>query len=115
MALDADGRFTFLSGGGRQTDAETPIFALGKTLAEARPKQLFVEMNVLWLKPTHAPLVAAAEAGAYDCPVYRTTARGAAAAGGGSEFICHVRLPSEGAGEAHWIRRSAALICSLDE
>jgi PAS domain S-box-containing protein len=33
--MDADGRFTFLSGGGRQTDAETPIFALGKTLAEA--------------------------------------------------------------------------------
>ncbi|WP_411974552.1 PAS domain-containing protein [Sulfitobacter faviae] len=33
--MDAEGRFTFLSGGGRQTDAETPIFDLGKTLAEA--------------------------------------------------------------------------------
>lgn len=33
--MDADGRFTFMSGGGRQTDAETRIFELGKTLAEA--------------------------------------------------------------------------------
>ncbi|EDQ06850.1 Sensor protein FixL [Sulfitobacter indolifex] len=33
--MDVDRRFTFLSGGGRQTDAETPIFELGKTLAQA--------------------------------------------------------------------------------
>lgn len=33
--MDVDRRFTFLSGGGRQTEAETPIFEQGKTLAEA--------------------------------------------------------------------------------
>ena len=33
--MDVHRRFTFLSGGGRQTEAETPIFELGKTLTEA--------------------------------------------------------------------------------
>ena len=100
-----------------------------RTLAEALPSQLFGEMNVIWLKPTteppapaDAPTNAYADGdvtdgdapagapigGAYDCPVYQTTDRH-----GG--FVCTVRLPSAGVPESHWIKRSTALICSLDD
>jgi dynein heavy chain len=89
-----------------------------QVLTEAQPKQLFVEMNVLWLNPTDAPSVAASTVGAYDCPMYKTTARGvksgAAAGQSASNFVCYVSLPSE-ASASHWVKRSAALICSLDD
>ena len=79
-------------------------------------KQLFCEMNVLWLKPTDEAAIPASLEGAYDCPVYRTAARGAAPGeAADANCICHVRLPSAEASEAHWVKRSAALICSLDD
>ena len=59
----------------------------------------------------------AAAEGAYDCPVYKTTARGSetsAAKGQTANFVCYVRLPTD-VSEAHWIKRSAALICNLDD
>ena len=96
-----------------------------RTLTEPLPKQLYAEMNVIWLKPTQEPPMPASGvdgANYYDCPVYKTTGRAAAKLQTGSDphsganFVCHVRLPSAaGAGEAHWIKRSAALICSLDD
>ena len=49
-------------------------------------------------------VVPASAEGAYDCPLYKTTARG------GSNFVCDVRLPSE-AGEAHWVKRGVASLC----
>ena len=72
-------------------------------------------MPVIWFKPTDEPLTppppAAANGSAavvryYECPIYSTTCRGGA--------ITYVRLPSD-VGEAHWVKRSTALICSLDE
>ena len=89
------------------------------TLVEPLPKQLFSEMNVLWLIPTAEPLTPASSEGAYDCPLYQTTSRGGsgAAVGGGAagkNFVCFVRLPSEEP-EAHWIKRSTALVCNLDD
>ena len=54
----------------------------------------------------------------YACPIYRTTARGGGSAGdgmgGAASLICYVRLPTE-ANDKHWIKRSAALVCSLDD
>jgi dynein heavy chain len=78
-----------------------------RTLAEPQPKQLFSEMNVVWLKPTQSQPVAARDEGAFDCPVYKTLAR--------SEHVFFLRLPSVEVGEEHWIKRSAALVCSLDD
>ena len=42
-------------------------------LTESRPKELFTEMPVLWLKPAASrekPLT-----GIYDCPIYKTLTR----------------------------------------
>jgi dynein heavy chain len=44
-----------------------------KELAESRPKELYTDMPVIWLKPTanrRQP-----DTGIYDCPVYKTLTR----------------------------------------
>ena len=97
-----------------------------KCLCEAPPKELVVEMNVLWFDPTSKPPIAPAGGGGYDCPVYKTSARGGGGGGGGGDaggggggfgdqLVCFVRLPTPSVGEVHWVKRSVALVCSLDD
>ena len=50
-------------------------------LAESRPKELYTDMPIIWLKPTanrEKP-----EKGIYECPVYKTLTRA-------GKFSCHV-------------------------
>ena len=42
-------------------------------LAESRPKELYTDMPVLWLKPTANRVKP--DTGIYDCPVYKTLTR----------------------------------------
>ena len=42
-------------------------------LSESRPKELYTDMPVIWLKPTANR--AKPEEGIYECPVYKTLTR----------------------------------------
>ena len=42
-------------------------------LTESRPKELFTEMPVLWLKPAASRVKPTS--GIYDCPIYKTLTR----------------------------------------
>ncbi len=44
-----------------------------KVLGESRPKELYTEMNVIWLLPK--PNRKKPDQGIYDCPVYKTLTR----------------------------------------
>ena len=42
-------------------------------LAESKPKELYTDMPVIWLKPTANRIKP--DTGIYDCPVYKTLTR----------------------------------------
>jgi dynein heavy chain len=83
-----------------------------KGLAESKPKELYTEMNVIWLlpkanrkKPT---------SGVYDCPVYKTLTRAGtlSTTGHSTNYVLTIELPSDHP-QAHWVKRGVALITSL--
>jgi dynein heavy chain len=92
--------------------------AAGARLAETRPGVLFARMPVVWLDPAPAREVdAAAEgAGAYACPLYKTSRRAGtlSTTGHSTNFVTVLHLPSDKP-QDHWVRRGVALLTQLDE
>ena len=82
-------------------------------LSESQPKVLFTEMPVIWLKPIAG---AAKRETRYDTPVYKTSARKGtlSTTGHSTNFVLFICLASD-VEPAHWVKRSAALLCSLDD
>ena len=82
-------------------------------LSESQPKVLFTEMPIVWLNPTAD---AAKRKGRYDTPVYKTSARKGtlSTTGHSTNFVLFISLASD-VDPAHWVKRSAALLCSLDD
>ena len=102
-------------------------------LAESRPKELFTQFPVVWLKPEQrrdkpaAPVHAStgaesaevstgggASTHVYECPVYKTLARAGtlSTTGHSTNFVMDLELPSRQP-SAHWVGRSTALFCAL--
>ncbi|WIA31960.1 hypothetical protein OEZ86_002815 [Tetradesmus obliquus] len=81
-------------------------------LAESRPKELFTEMPLVWLKPQQHRAKPAS--GIYDCPVYKTTTRAGtlSTTGHSTNFIMMLELGTE-LQPAHWINRGVALFTAL--
>ena len=96
----------------------------GKSLVEARPKELFVDAPILLLKPSKEE--DASQYDAYDCPVYKTSERRGvlSTTGHSTNFVMLVRMPisveggdRDGALEAEqtkWVMRGVAMLLSLD-
>ena len=83
-----------------------------RVLAESRPKELYTEMNVIWLLPKQNRKKP--ETGIYDCPVYKTLTRAGtlSTTGHSTNYVLTIELPSDHP-QSHWIKRGVALITSL--
>lgn len=82
-------------------------------LTESRPKELYTDMPIIWLKPTanrEKP-----SKGIYDCPVYKTLTRAGtlSTTGHSTNFVLPIELPSSQL-QRHWIKRGVALMCALN-
>ncbi|KAK0056678.1 dynein heavy chain 1 axonemal-like isoform X1 [Biomphalaria pfeifferi] len=84
-----------------------------RLIAESRPKELFTDMPVLWLKPVSNRKTTLS--GIYDCPVYKTLTRAGtlSTTGHSTNFVFSVEIPSDKPQE-HWIKRGVALLCALN-
>lgn len=82
-------------------------------LAESKPKELYTDMPVIWLKP--APNRVKPNTGVYECPVYKTLTRAGtlSTTGHSTNFVLSVELPTSKI-QPHWIKQGVALMCALD-
>uniref|UniRef100_A0A3Q3VIP2 Dynein axonemal heavy chain 1 n=1 Tax=Mola mola TaxID=94237 RepID=A0A3Q3VIP2_MOLML len=82
-------------------------------LTEARPKELYTEMAVIWLIPE--PNRKPPASGIYICPIYKTLTRAGtlSTTGHSTNYVIDVELPTD-LTQGHWIKRGVALICALD-
>ena len=92
-------------------------------LEEARARELFTPMAVIWLKPEEKKnqqekihQESENEIHQYQCPMYRTSLRAGEllTTGHSTNFIMVVKLPSEYP-EQHWVKRGTALLAQLDD
>ncbi|XP_060076356.1 dynein axonemal heavy chain 1-like, partial [Ylistrum balloti] len=82
-------------------------------LGESRPKELFTEVPVIWLKPITNRK--AKDSGFYECPVYKTLTRAGtlSTTGHSTNFVFSVEMPTEKT-QNHWIKRGVAMLCALN-
>ena len=87
--------------------------AAAGALGEARPRELYTQLPVMWLQPVENRQPP--DGGFYLCPVYKTLTRAGtlSTTGHSTNYVLSVELPSEQP-QAHWIKRGVALICALD-
>jgi dynein heavy chain len=81
------------------------------SIVESRPKELFTDMPVVWLRP----LVGRERPeGVYSCPVYKTLRRAGvlSTSGHSTNYVIGMDIPSKKP-EAHWIGRGVACFCEV--
>ncbi|KAL0237672.1 hypothetical protein PCE1_001066 [Barthelona sp. PCE] len=83
------------------------------SLVEAKPKELFSEFPVIQLLPLSNRIKP--KEGIYNCPLFKTAKRAGtlSTTGHSTNFVTTIEVPSTSEGEAHWIKRGTALLCSL--
>lgn len=81
-------------------------------LDESRPKELYTEMPIIWLKPEQNRIKQ--EFGIYHCPVYKTLTRAGtlSTTGHNSNFVLFIEVPSDKP-QSHWINRGVGLFTAL--
>ncbi|OMJ80715.1 hypothetical protein SteCoe_18966 [Stentor coeruleus] len=81
-------------------------------LAESRPKRLFTDCPMIWIKPT----VDIIEFKHYSCPLYKTSVRRGelSTTGHSTNFVMFISLATE-IDPNHWVKRGVALLTQLDD
>eukprot|EP01007_Sphenomonas_quadrangularis_P004090 NODE_955_length_1073_cov_84.491211_g785_i0.p2 GENE.NODE_955_length_1073_cov_84.491211_g785_i0~~NODE_955_length_1073_cov_84.491211_g785_i0.p2 ORF type:complete len:226 (-),score=71.62 NODE_955_length_1073_cov_84.491211_g785_i0:364-1041(-) len=81
-------------------------------LAESRPKELYVDLPVVWLEPVVGK--SKGTTGHYTCPLYKTLHRAGtlSTTGHSTNFFIGLELPSDQPQE-HWVARGVAAVCAL--
>lgn len=81
-------------------------------MGESRPKELFTEFPIIWLKPEQ--FRKKPEAGIYDCPVYKTLTRAGtlSTTGHSTNFVMMIECATDKE-QSHWINRGVALFTGL--
>lgn len=85
----------------------------GDNLAESYPKELYSEMNPIYLLPEKNHKCSSM--GIYICPVYKTLKRTGtlSTTGHSTNFVFSIEIPTKNS-SIHWIKRGVALICALN-
>jgi dynein heavy chain, axonemal len=84
------------------------------TLAESKPKVLYEQAPMLWLKPVINRIPRAE--GIYECPLYKTVRRAGtlSTTGHSTNYVLTAEIPTPpGVDPKHWVRRGVALVCAL--
>lgn len=86
----------------------------GGHLKEQKPKILWDSLPAIWLEPIL--IVNLASKGRYKSPVYKTSERRGvlSTTGHSTNYVLPIYLETQ-VPPAHWIKRSAALLCQLNE
>jgi len=81
-------------------------------LDESKPKQLYVEIPLIWYVPKRNRVKA--ETGIYNCPVYKVLSRTGllSTTGHSTNFVQYIELPTKEE-EAKWIRGGVAAFLAL--
>jgi len=84
-----------------------------KSVADSRPKELYVTFPVLWLKPVYERTVP--EKGVYRTPCYKILTRQGqlSTTGHSTNFVMWMELPSN-VPPSKWIKAGVALFCALN-
>eukprot|EP00497_Spongosphaera_streptacantha_P000198 TRINITY_DN1124_c0_g1_i1.p1 TRINITY_DN1124_c0_g1~~TRINITY_DN1124_c0_g1_i1.p1 ORF type:complete len:271 (-),score=41.93 TRINITY_DN1124_c0_g1_i1:176-988(-) len=84
------------------------------TLCESKPKQLYISMPTIWLKPERASDIDQTRV-RYPCPLYKTSKRAGALSttGHSTNYVMTIDLLSK-LPEEHWVMRGVAMLCGLD-
>ncbi|KAJ8728553.1 hypothetical protein PYW07_006249 [Mythimna separata] len=82
------------------------------SLEESRPKELHVEMAILYMKPEQNHKL---QNNLYECPTYKTLLRAGtlSTTGHSTNYVMTIELPTHKP-QTHWIKRGVALFCALD-
>ena len=88
-------------------------------IRESKPRELFTEFPVIWLKPVQKGSETARlerEKSLYSCPVYKTTQRAGtlSTTGHSTNYVLTIKVPSQES-EKHWVRRGVAMLTQLDD
>ncbi|KAL7709319.1 dynein heavy chain cytosolic putative [Lotmaria passim] len=84
-----------------------------RSLAESRPKELYVEMPMMLLDPV---VDRTRNLQDYLCPVYKTLTRAGtlSTTGHSTNFVLPIEIPTTVAPPSHWIERGVACVVSLN-
>eukprot|EP01028_Stygiella_incarcerata_P009150 TRINITY_DN426_c0_g1_i1.p1 TRINITY_DN426_c0_g1~~TRINITY_DN426_c0_g1_i1.p1 ORF type:complete len:4140 (-),score=1088.60 TRINITY_DN426_c0_g1_i1:191-12610(-) len=84
-----------------------------KSLVESRPRELYTEVPVIWLRPVSNRKKP--ESGVYNCPMYKTLTRAGtlSTTGHSTNYVVTVEIPTNVDAD-HWIRRGVACFTALD-
>lgn len=86
------------------------------SLAEPKPKELFTQAPVIWLKPDNVAQEETSQQ--YTCPLYKTSKRAGvlSTTGHSTNFVISIPLPiSKEHTPQFWIKRGVAMLCDLDD
>ena len=92
---------------GARWDAEAQV------LTDSKPKELFSEAPVVWLKPADKSTII--EYPHYTCPVYKTSARWGvlSTTGASTNYVMNILIPADRV-EDVWIEAGVAMLTQLD-
>jgi len=94
--------------------------AAKKVLIESLPKQMTVEMPIIWFKlrvrETENDINCGKPIDIYRCPLFRESSRSGRllTTGHSTNFVLMVDLPSN-MPEKHWVKRGVAMLLQLDD
>ncbi|KAF9816548.1 hypothetical protein SFRURICE_010707 [Spodoptera frugiperda] len=82
------------------------------SLEESRPKELHIEMAILYMKPEQNHRL---QQNLYECPTYKTLLRAGtlSTTGHSTNYVMTIELTTHKP-QQHWIKRGVALFCALD-